>query len=187
MPRTPAPKSSGHAALLATLQQRFEGNTKRHSKLAWATVLARLEGAPKKLAILAAMEESGGEPDVTGHDPKSGEVTFTDCSAESPAGRRSCCYDLEGLESRKEHRPEHSAVELAESMGVELLDEAQYRALQQLGTFDAKTSSWLKTPADIRARGGAIFGDWRYGRVFVYHNGAQSYYAGRAFRASLRV
>jgi Protein of unknown function (DUF4256) len=187
VPAKPGKPSSTHAALLATLQQRFEKHTKRHPKLAWATVLARLEGAPKKLAALAAMEESGGEPDVTGHDPKSGEVTFTDSAAESPAGRRSCCYDREGLESRKEHRPEHSAVELAEAMGVELLDEAQYRALQELGTFDAKTSSWLKTPGDIRKLGGAIFGDWRYGRVFVYHNGAQSYYAARGFRGMLRV
>jgi hypothetical protein len=187
MPRTTTPKSSGHADLLATLQARFERNMKRHPKVAWSDVLTRLKASPTKLAALAAMEESGGEPDVIAHNPKTGEIVFTDCSAESPSGRRSCCYDLEGLESRKEHRPEHSAVELAESMGVELLDEAEYRALQELGTFDAKTSSWLKTPADIRKRGGAIFGDWRYGRVFVYHNGAQSYYAARAFRAQLRV
>jgi hypothetical protein len=187
MTRTTRPAATAHADLLATLQQRFERHMTRHPKVAWPDVLARLQGAPKKVAALAAMEESGGEPDVTAHDPKSGEVTFTDCAAESPAGRRSCCYDQEGLESRKEHRPEHSAVEMAEAMGVELLDEAEYRALQQLGTFDAKTSSWLKTPADIRKRGGAIFGDWRYGRVFVYHNGAQSYYAARGFRAMVRV
>jgi hypothetical protein len=184
MPRTPA---ASDGALLDVLQARFEGNMKRHPNLTWPAVRARLDAHPAKLAVLEAMEASGGEPDVTGHDAKTGEIVFTDCAAESPAGRRSCCYDLEGLESRKEHRPERSAVEWAQSMGVELLDEAQYRALQELGTFDAKTSSWLTTPADIRKRGGAIFGDWRYGRVFVYHNGAQSYYAARGFRGAVRV
>jgi hypothetical protein len=173
--------------LLSTLQARFEKNMKRHAGMSWAGVQARLEAHPDTLWSLQQMEETGGEPDVIGHDKKTGEYLFCDCSAESPAGRRSLCYDREGWESRKEARPAGSAEEVAAHMGIELLDEAAYHALQKLGTFDLKTSSWLKTPAEIRKLGGAIFGDCRYGRVFVYHNGAQSYYASRAFRGSLRV
>jgi len=175
------------AELLTTLQARFGQNLRRHPGLDWAQVQARLAAAPEKLWSLDDMEATGGEPDVVGYDAATGEYIFYDCSAESPAGRRSICYDLKGLESRKEHRPAHSAVEMAAAMGIELLTEAQYRELQQLGTFDAKTSSWLQTPPEVRQLGGAIFGDFRFGRVFVYHNGAQSYYGGRGFRGSLRV
>jgi Protein of unknown function (DUF4256) len=175
------------AELISKLQTRFEKNMNRHKGLKWANVEGRLEAKPAKLWSLQEMERTGGEPDVVGHDKKSGEFIFYDCSAESPAGRRSVCYDREGLESRKEHQPKTSAIDLAAAMGVELLNEAQYRELQQLGEFDTKTSSWLQTPAAIRQLGGALFGDFRYGQVFVYHNGAQSYYAARAFRASLRV
>ena len=174
-------------ALLNTLQKRFESNMKRHPDQIWAQVFPRLEKAPDKLVSLHAMEASGGEPDLIGYDAKTGEYHFCDCSAESPAGRRSLCYDRAGLDSRKEFKPENTAVDLASEMGIELLNETQYRHLQTLGKFDAKTSSWLQTPAEIRKMGGAIFGDYRYGQVFVYHNGAQSYYAGRAFRGLLRV
>lgn len=173
--------------LMEVLQSRFEANRKRHPSLDWAKVEKKLKAAPAKLAALAAMEESGGEPDVVGLDEDSGEYVFYDCSAESPDGRRSVCYDREGLESRKENRPRDSAMDIATAMGIDLLTEEQYRQLQKLGKFDTKTSSWLRTPPAIRKLGGAIFGDYRYGQVFVYHNGAQSYYAGRGFRGSLRV
>ena len=159
----------------------------RHQGLEWAKVQAKLEANPEKLWSLHEMERSGGEPDVVGQDQKTGEYTFYDCSAQSPQGRRNVCYDREGQEARKEHRPENNAMDMAAAMGIELLTEEQYRALQQLGEFDTKTSSWVKTPADIRKLGGALFADRRYGHVFVYHNGAQSYYGSRAFRGSLRV
>ncbi len=175
------------AELLITLKARFEKNVNRHQGLAWATVQAKLAANPEKLRSLNEMESTGGEPDVVGFDKKRGEYIFYDCSAESPTGRRSVCYDREGLESRKEHQPANNAIEMAAAMGIELLTEEQYRELQQLGKFDTKTSSWLKTPAEIRKLGGAIFADFRYGTVFVYHNGAQSYYAGRAFRGLLKV
>lgn len=159
----------------------------RHKGIAWADVQARLQARPDTLQSLFQMEASGGEPDVAGIDKPSGQFLFYDCAAESPAGRRSLCYDRAGWESRKDNRPDNTAVDLAHEMGIDLLTEEQYRALQALGTFDLKTSSWLKTPPEIRKLGGAIFGDQRYGRVFVYHNGAQSYYASRAFRGVLRV
>lgn len=173
--------------LLGILKSRFEKNKNRHPDLEWAHVLARLETHPVALRSLAEMERTGGEPDVVGHDPGTGEVVFMDCSAESPTGRRSVCYDREALDSRKEHKPAHSAVEMAEAMGIDLLTEEQYRQLQELGCFDTKTSSWIKTPAEIRQLGGALFCDRRYGMVFLYHNGAQSYYAVRGFRGLLRV
>jgi len=173
--------------LLATLKARFEKNKGRHEGLEWAKVQAKLEANPEKLWSLNAMESTGGEPDVVGHDKKTGEYIFYDCSAESPKGRRSICYDHEALESRKEHKPENSAVEMATDMGVELLTEEQYRELQQLGHFDLKTSSWIKTPAAIRKLGGALFCDRRFDHIFVYHNGAESYYGARGFRGSLRV
>jgi hypothetical protein len=173
--------------LLKTLKTRFEKNTKRHKGLEWAKVETRLEANTKKLWSLNQMEETGGEPDVVGHDKKTGEYIFYDCSSESPKGRRSLCYDREAHEARKEHKPENSVIDMATEMGIELLTEEQYRELQKLGNFDMKTSSWLQTPADIRKLGGAIFGDFRYNNVFVYHNGAQSYYAARAFRGSLKV
>jgi len=173
--------------LLGALKTRFEKHMTRHEGLAWAKVQAKLEANPGKLRSISEMERTGGEPDVVGYDDKTGEYTFCDCSAESPTGRRSVCYDREGLESRKEHRPDNNAVDMAAAMGIEILTEEQYRALQRFGPFDAKTSSWLKTPAGIRKLGGAIFGDFRYGNVFVYHNGAQSYYAARAFRGALRI
>ncbi|KAA3440546.1 DUF4256 domain-containing protein [Rufibacter hautae] len=173
--------------LLTTLKGRFEKNRRRHQDLDWAAVQAKLEANPGKLWSLHEMERTGGEPDVIGQDTSTGEYLFYDCAAESPKGRRSVCYDHEALESRKEHKPENSAVEMAADMGIELLTEEQYRQLQTLGNFDMKTSSWLKTPAEIRKLGGAIFADFRYGQVFVYHNGASSYYAARAFRGSLRV
>lgn len=173
--------------LIGTLKARFEKNMVRHRGMEWSNVLARLDGQASKLWSLNEMERTGGEPDVVGYDKKTGEFIFYDCSAESPAGRRSLCYDREGLESRKEFRPENTAVDLAAAMGIEILSEEQYRGLQQLGKFDSKTSSWLKTPAAIRKLGGAIFGDFRYGTVFIYHNGAQSYYGSRAFRGGLRV
>jgi hypothetical protein len=169
--------------LLAMLRERFEQNMQRHPGLKWADIEPRLTG--EKLAALRAMEETGGEPDVVARDK--GEYVFVDCSAESPEGRRSVCFDREGWESRKEARPANNAVDMAAEMGVELLTEDQYRDLQQLGEFDLKTSSWVKTPADIRELGGALFCDRRYGQVFVYHNGAQSYYAARGFRGALRV
>ena len=172
--------------LLRTLKARFEKNMNRHRGLEWAGVHARL-GASEKLWSLQQMERTGGEPDVIGQDKKTGEYIFCDCSAESPAGRRSVCYDREGLESRKEHRPEDNAIDMAAAMGIELLTEEQYRELQNLGDFDTKTSSWVRTPPAIRKLGGALFCDRRYDTVFVYHNGAQSYYAARAFRGSVKV
>jgi hypothetical protein len=175
------------AELLGALESRFEENMNRHKGLKWAQVAAKLEAKPAKLWSLQEMERTGGEPDVIGQDKNTGEFVFCDCSPESPPGRRSVCYDRAGLESRKEHQPKTSAIDMATAMGIELLTEAEYRELQQLGTFDTKTSSWLATPADIRKLGGALFADFRYGHVFVYHNGAQSYYAARAFRGSLRV
>lgn len=173
--------------LLPTLKTRFEKNTNRHKGMEWAKIQVKLEANPEKQWSLYAMESTGGEPDVVGHDQKTGEYIFYDCAAESPKGRRSLCYDHQALESRKEHKPENSATELAADMGIELLSEEQYRELQQLGPFDTKTSSWITTPPAIRKLGGAIFGDYRYGQVFIYHNGAESYYAARGFRGSLRV
>lgn len=173
--------------LLSALQIRFEKNTNRHQGLRWAEVQARLDTNPKKLWSLYEMERTGGEPDVVGYDKESGEYIFYDCSAESPQGRRSLCYDREALESRKEHKPKDSAIDMAAGMGIELLTEGQYRALQSIGNFDTKTSSWVQTPSDIRELGGAIFCDRRYNTVFTYHNGAESYYAARGFRGSLRV
>ena len=173
--------------LLKALQVRFENNKSRHEALEWAKVKARLEANLEKLWSLSEMERTGGEPDVVDHDKKTGEYIFFDCSPESPKGRRSFCYDREALDSRKEAKPGNSAIDVAAAMGIELLTEEQYRELQQLGNFDTKTSSWLKTPADMRKLGGALFGDRRFGRVFMYHNGAESYYAARAFRGSLRV
>lgn len=175
------------ADLLATLRARFEKHPKRHRGLDWGDVEARLQRHPQKLRALEAMERSGGEPDVVGRVEKTGELLFVDCSAESPAGRRSLCYDRAALEARKEHKPDGNAMDLAAAMGIALLTEEQYRELQRLGEFDTKTSSWIATPADIRARGGALFADRRYGHVFVYHNGASSYYAARGFRGSLEV
>jgi hypothetical protein len=176
-----------HEALLQTLQARFGKHMQRHPDIAWADVRARLDAHPAKLKALQAMEASGGEPDVVGRNTATGRVVFCDCAAESPAGRRSACYDRDARESRKEHAPPLSATELAAQMGIDLLDEEQYRALQQRGPFDTRTSSWIATPADVRALGGALFGDRRYGRVFIYHNGAASYYAARGFRGSLMV
>ena len=173
--------------LLKALKARFEKNLNRHKGLDWAKVQARLEANPKKLWSLNEMESTGGEPDVVGQDKKSGECIFFDCSAETPKGRTSVCYDREGLESRKEHKPKSTAIDMATAMGVELLTEEQYLKLQKLGDFDTKTSSWVKTPPDIRKLGGALYCDRRYGRVFVGHNGAQSYYAARAFRGWLGV
>lgn len=173
--------------LLRALKARFEKNMNRHKGLEWAKVQAKLEANTEKLWSLNEMERTGGEPDVVGHDKKTGEYIFYDCSAESPKGRRSVCYDREGLESRKEHKPENNAIDMAAAMGIELLTEEQYRALQKLGNFDTKTSSWVKTPSDIRKVGGALFADRRYGHVFVYHNSAPSFYGVRAFRGSLRV
>ena len=180
-------KAQQRDQLLGSLKRRFEKNMHRHRGVGWAQVLARLEGSPAALQSLGEMEASGGEPDVIGQDKNTGRYLFCDCSAESPAGRRSLCYDREALSSRKEHKPEGSAVEMAAAMGIELLTEEQYRRLQQLDEFDTKTSSWIVTPQDVRSRGGALFCDRRYGRIFVYHNGAQSYYAARGFRGLLRV
>lgn len=173
--------------LLDILKTRFTKNMGRHKGIEWADVQAKLEADPEKLWSLDEMEYTGGEPDVVGQDKKTGKYIFYDCAAESPKGRRSVCYDHEALESRKEHKPGNSAVEMAAEMGIELLTEEQYRALQKLGKFDTKTSSWIVTPPDIRKLGGAIFADFRYGNVFVYHNGAESYYAARGFRGSLYV
>jgi hypothetical protein len=173
--------------LLGALKARFEKNTNRHKGIEWAKVQARLEANPEKLWSLNEMEKTGGEPDVVGHDKKTGEYVFYDCSAESPKGRVSFCYDREALDSRKEHKPKNSVVDMATAMGIELLMEAEYMELQKLGEFDLKTSSWIKTPADIRELGGALYCDRRYGRVFVGHNGAQSYYASRGFRGSLKI
>jgi len=173
--------------LLNVLKARFEKNMNRHKGLEWANVLAKLEANQEKLWSLNEMERTGGEPDVVCYDKKTGEFSFYDCSAESPKGRRSFCYDHEALEARKEHKPENSATQMAVDMGIDILTEEQYRELQQLGKFDTKTSSWIKTPDDIRKLGGAIFCDRRYNTVFVYHNGAESYYAVRGFRGSLKV
>jgi len=173
--------------LLRALKARFEKNMNRHEGLEWAKIEAKLEANTEKLWSLNEMERTGGEPDVVGHDKKTGEYIFFDCSPESPKGRTSVCYDREALESRKEHKPKNSAMDMATAMGIELLTEEQYLELQKLGNFDTKTSSWVKTPSDIRKLGGALYCDRRYGRVFVGHNGAQSYYAARAFRGSLSV
>jgi len=175
------------SALLKMLKTRFEKNMNRHKNHEWANVQAKLEANAEKMWSLDEMETTGGEPDVVGYDRKTGEYIFYDCAAESPAGRRSLCYDREALDSRKENKPKDSAVAMATAMGIELLTEEQYRQLQQLGSFDTKTSSWIKTPANIRKIGGAIFCDRRYNTVFLYHNGAESYYAARGFRGSLRV
>jgi hypothetical protein len=176
-----------HEELLGALKARFENNMNRHKGLEWAKVQAKLEAGTEKLWSLNEMEITGGEPDVVGFDKKTREYIFYDCSAESPKGRRSLCYDRQALESRKEHKPKNNAIDMAAAMGVELLTEEQYRELQKLGNFDTKTSSWITTPSEIRKLGGALFADYRYGNVFVYHNGADSYYAARAFRGSLRV
>jgi len=173
--------------LLTILKDRFEGNMSRHKGLKWADVMVKLEANPEKFWSLSEMERTGGEPDAVGRDKKTGEYIFYDCSAESPQGRRSVCYDREALDSRKEHKPKNNAVEMAAAMGIEILSEEQYLELQKLGNFDAKTSSWLKTPSEIRKLGGAIYGDFRYGRVFVGHNGADSYYAARGFRGLLKI
>lgn len=173
--------------LLQILEDRFKKNINRHPALKWEAVLSKLEASPEKLWSLNEMERTGGEPDVVGQDPKTGAYLFYDCSAESPAGRRSLCFDREALDARKENKPEGNAVEMAEQMGVSMLNEEQYRALQKLGRFDAKTSSWIQTPAAIRKLGGALFADFRYDTVFVYHNGAQSYYAARGFRAGVEI
>ena len=173
--------------LLVTLKNRFEKNMNRHEGLEWDKVQAKLEANGDKMWSVGEMERTGGEPDVAGFDNATGEFIFYDCSAESPAGRRSVCYDREGLESRKEHRPENTAIDMAAEIGIELLNEEEYWTLQQLGHFDTKTSSWLKTPSDVRRLGGALVGEYRYGRIFTTHNGAQSYYAARGFRGSLRV
>ncbi len=173
--------------LLGDLKARFEKNPDRHGGLEWAKVQAKLEANPGKLWSLHEMERTGGEPDVVGHDKKTDEYIFFDCSPESPKGRAAVCYDREALESRKEHKPKTSAMDMAEAMGIELLTEEQYHELQKLGEFDTKTTTWVKTPDNVRKLGGAIFGDRRFGRVFIYHNGAQSYYSARGFRGSLRV
>ena len=173
--------------LIATLKARFEQNSARHPKINWEKVQSRLETNPEKLRALSEMERTGGEPDVVGLDERTGEIVFFDCSAETPKGRTSLCYDRTGMESRKEHKPSGNAVDMAAAMGVELLTEEEYRELQKLGEFDTKTSSWLRTPDETRKLGGALFGDRRYDRVFIYHNGASSYFAARGFRASLRV
>lgn len=173
--------------LIAILKTRFEKNGSRHSNIEWSKVQEKLEASPEKSWSLNQMEETGGEPDVVGFDSKTKEYIFFDCSEESPKGRRSFCYDNEALKARKEHKPKNNALGMADEMGVELLTEAQYRELQKLGKFDTKTSSWLKTPADIRKLGGGIFGDFRYNTVFIYHNGVESYYAARGFRGALRV
>ena len=180
-------KKQEQQELLGTLQARFQKNMHRHRDMAWPDIQTRLDGSPAALRSLREMESTGGEPDVIGHDSESGAYIFCDCSPESPAGRRSFCYDGEALASRKENKPENSAVDMAAAMGVQLMTEEQYRALQQLGEFDTKTSSWIDTPLELRKLGGALFCDRRYGRVFVYHNGAQSYYAARGFRGTLRV
>lgn len=180
-------KAQERETLLETLKTRFEANMHRHKGIQWDSVLAKLERNPDALKSLHEMERTGGEPDVIGHDRKAGTFTFCDCAAESPKGRRSVCYDGEARNARKEHKPQSSALEMAGAMGIDLLTEAQYRDLQRVGEFDMKTSSWIETPPEVRALGGALFCDRRYGQVFVYHNGAESYYASRGFRGSLRV
>jgi len=179
--------SEQRSTLLETLKIRFEKNKNRHATLEWSKIQAKLESNTDKLWSLYEMERTGGEPDVVGYDTKTSEYIFYDCSPESPKGRRSICYDREGLESRKEYKPENTAIDMATDMGIEILTEEQYRELQLFDKFDTKTSSWIKTPSDIRKLGGALFADFRYGTVFVYHNSAPSYYASRAFRGSLRV
>jgi hypothetical protein len=186
MPKLALPKKQ-HEDLLRLLRARFEKNMNRHKGLEWAKVQAKLDTNPEKLWSLNEMERTGGEPDVVGHDKKTDEYIFYDCSADSPKDRRSLCYDREALDSRKENKPKGSAVDMASAMGIELLTEEQYRELQKLGAFDTKTSSWVKTPANIRRLGGAVFCDRRYDTLFLYHNGAESYYAARGFRGSLRV
>ena len=183
--KEPSPKA--REELLKALKARFEKNMDRHKGLEWAKVQAKLEANAEKLWSLSEMEKTGGEPDVVGHDKKTGEYIFFDCSPETPKGRTNVCYDREALDSRKEHKPKNSAMDMSAAMGIELLTEEQYHELQKLGNFDTKTSSWVKAPADIRKLGGALFGDRRFGRVFVYHNGAHSYYSARAFRGSLRI
>jgi hypothetical protein len=173
--------------LLSTLKARFEKNMNRHQGLVWAKVQSKLEAKAEKLWSLSEMERTGGEPDVVGHDKKTGEYVFYDCAADSPKARTSLCYDRAALDARKEHKPKNNAMDVAAAIGIELLTEDEYQELQKLGNFDTKSSSWLKAPADIRKLGGAIFGDRRFGRVFVYHNGAESYYSGRGFRGSLQV
>jgi Protein of unknown function (DUF4256) len=180
-------KANERDELLDVLKARFESNMNRHKNIQWAKVRAKLDASAERLWSLHEMERTGGEPDVVGYDQKSGEYTFVDCSAETPKGRRSLCYDREALESRKEHKPKDNAVDVAAAMGIELLTEEQYRELQTLGAFDTKTSSWIRTPPEIRKLGGALFCDRRYDTVFVYHNGAESYYAARGFRGSLNV
>lgn len=180
-------KAADKHPLLHTLAERFQGHPERHAAIAWADVAARLDARPAALRALQAMEDSGGEPDVIGRDGATGQLLFCDCAAETPSGRRSLCFDDAALHARKENKPAGSAMGMAATLGIELLDEAQYRALQELGEFDLKTSSWLATPHEVRALGGALFGDRRYGRVFTYHNGVQSYYAARGFRGLLRV
>ena len=180
-------KAKERGQLLAELKARFEQNMHRHKGIAWADVEARLAENPDVLETLRAMEASGGEPDVIGEDPATGQIVFCDCSTQSPIGRRSVCYDAEALASRKNNKPRNSAVAMAEEIGIELLTEEQYRELQQLGEFDTTTSSWVRTPSDIRSLGGALYCDRRYGKVFVYHNGAESYYAARGFRGLLRA
>jgi hypothetical protein len=180
-------RSEDHAHFLETLRSRFEKNMHRHKGISWKDVQARLETDPGKMRSLLQMESTGGEPDVVGNDPKTNGLLFMDCSAESPTGRRSLCYDPEALDARKENKPSGSAINMAADMGIEILSEEQYRSLQQLGPFDTKTSSWILTPPDVRKLGGSLFGDHRYGRVFIYHNGAQSYYAARGFRGLLRI
>ncbi len=180
-------KSAEHAALIKALHDRFASNPRHHAGIEWSAVEARLQAHPARLNALHAMEQSGGEPDVIGADAQTGELTFCDCAAESPAGRRSLCFDRMALDARKENKPAGNAMDMASAMGIELLTEDEYRALQLLGEFDRKTSSWVKTPASIRTLGGALFCDRRYDHVFVYHNGAESYYAARGFRGRLRV
>lgn len=175
------------STLLETLKNRFDKNSNRHQELEWAKIQAKLEANPQKLWSLNEMEKTEGEPDVVGYDKTTDEYLFYDCAAESPKGRRSVCYDQEALDARKENKPKNSAIQMATEMGIEILTEEEYRHLKQLGKFDTKTSSWIKTPENIRKLGGAIFADFRYGTIFVYHNGAESYYAARGFRASLRV
>ena len=187
MPKTPELKPKQRQELLETLEARFEKNRNRHQGLEWTRIQSKLEAHPEKLWSLAEMEKTGGEPDVVRYDTKTGEYIFVDCAAESPEGRRSFCYDRQALDSRKEAKPKNNAMDMAAAMGIEILTEQEYRALQELGEFDLKTSSWLKTPPEIRKLGGAIFGDRRYDHVFVYHNGASSYYAARGFRGALRV